>query len=73
MSCSRTIWTSARCSPSPGPAVRASCRYEPQNVMPADIGQMVVRALTAHAAALEAGALVTLDELAARVRILPIH
>ena len=53
-----------------GPSV---VQVRTQNVMPADIGQMVVRSLTAHAAALEAGALVTLDELAARVRILPIH
>jgi predicted nuclease of predicted toxin-antitoxin system len=53
-----------------GPSV---VQVRSQKVLPSDIGPLVVRALKAHATALEAGALVTLDELSARVRILPIH
>lgn len=44
-----------------------------QDVLPDAIGAEVVRVLRAHEAALEKGAIVTLDELAARVRILPIE
>jgi hypothetical protein len=44
-----------------------------QNVLPVTIGNLVVRVLTEHGASLEAGALVTVDERAARVRILPIR
>lgn len=44
-----------------------------QNVMPAAIGQLVVAVLLAHASSLDAGALVTIDERAARVRVLPIR
>lgn len=43
-----------------------------QNVMPEAIGDMVVHVLTGHVAALESGALVTVDQHAARVRVLPI-
>ena len=53
-----------------GPSV---VQVRTQNVLPAAIGNLVVRVLTEHGAALEAGALVTVDERAARVRILPIR
>jgi predicted nuclease of predicted toxin-antitoxin system len=43
-----------------------------QNVLPDAIGEMVVRVLTEHAAALESGVLITVDQHAARVRVLPI-
>jgi hypothetical protein len=44
-----------------------------QNLLPEAIGGVVARVLREHAAALEAGALVTVDQLAARVRVLPIR
>jgi predicted nuclease of predicted toxin-antitoxin system len=53
-----------------GPSV---VQVRTQNVLPAAIGNLVVRVLTEHGASLEAGALVTVDERAARVRILPIR
>jgi hypothetical protein len=40
--------------------------------MPDAIGKMVARVLAEQAAALELGALVTIDQQAARVRVLPI-
>lgn len=43
-----------------------------QDVMPAAIGESVVRVLGEHQELLEAGAIVSVDELASRVRILPI-
>lgn len=52
-----------------GPSV---VQVRTQNVLPEAIGEMVVRVLTEQAAALESGALVTVDERAARVRVLPI-
>jgi predicted nuclease of predicted toxin-antitoxin system len=53
-----------------GPSV---VQVRTQNVLPMAIGDLVVRVLTEHVAALGAGALVTVDERAARVRILPIR
>jgi hypothetical protein len=41
--------------------------------LPEAIGEDVVRVLVDHAPAIEAGAIVTLDELGARVRVLPIR
>jgi predicted nuclease of predicted toxin-antitoxin system len=43
-----------------------------QNVLPDAIGDLVVRVLTDQAAALESGALVTVEPYATRVRVLPI-
>ena len=43
-----------------------------QDVLPAAIGRDVVRVLTMRARAFEAGAIVTIDKLKARVRVLPI-
>jgi len=43
-----------------------------QNVLPDAIGDLVVRVLTEQAAALESGALVTVEPYAARVRVLPV-
>lgn len=44
-----------------------------QDVSPAHLGGIVVNVLKAHADALGSGALVTVDEARARVRILPIE
>ena len=44
-----------------------------QDVLPAALGGEVVRALAAHRDELELGAIVTIDKVAARVRILPIR
>ena len=43
-----------------------------QNVLPEDIGPMVIAALRQHDDALAAGALVVVDEKKSRVRILPL-
>ncbi|MEQ1861935.1 MAG: DUF5615 family PIN-like protein [Chthoniobacteraceae bacterium] len=43
-----------------------------QDVSPVHLGPVVLSALRAHGAALESGALLTIDEAKARVRILPI-
>ena len=53
-----------------GPSV---VQVRAQNVLPDAIGDMVARVLTEHAAALESGALVTVDKQAARVRVLPLR
>jgi predicted nuclease of predicted toxin-antitoxin system len=53
-----------------GPSV---LQVRAQNVLPAAIGELVVRVVTEQKAALEAGALVTVDERHARVRILPVR
>jgi predicted nuclease of predicted toxin-antitoxin system len=42
-----------------------------QNVLPEDIGPMVIAALRQHEAALAAGALVVVDARKSRVRVLP--
>jgi hypothetical protein len=44
-----------------------------QNVLPEAIGRLVIRVLAEHAESFNAGALVTVDEHAARVRVLPIR
>jgi predicted nuclease of predicted toxin-antitoxin system len=52
-----------------GPSV---VQVRTQDVTPETLGSVVVRLLRTQAEALERGALITLDEAAARVRILPI-
>ena len=52
-----------------GPSV---IQVRAQDVSPEHLGPLVVRALQAHRAALEAGALLTIDESKSRVRVLPI-
>jgi predicted nuclease of predicted toxin-antitoxin system len=44
-----------------------------QDVFPESLGVQVVRVLTEQSDALESGAIVTIDEIAARVRVLPIR
>jgi predicted nuclease of predicted toxin-antitoxin system len=44
-----------------------------QRVMPDDIGEMVVHALREHGPRLAEGAIVTIDELSSRVRVLPLR
>jgi predicted nuclease of predicted toxin-antitoxin system len=53
-----------------GPSV---LQVRAQNVLPAAIGELVMRVVAEHSEALEAGALVTVDERNARIRILPIR
>jgi predicted nuclease of predicted toxin-antitoxin system len=53
-----------------GPSV---VQVRAQSVLPEAIGGLVARVLADHAAALESGALVTVDQHAARVRVLPIR
>lgn len=53
-----------------GPSV---IQVRTQNVLPEAIGADVVRVLSTHADALQAGAIVTIDEVGARVRVLPIR
>jgi predicted nuclease of predicted toxin-antitoxin system len=53
-----------------GPSVS---QVRTHDVLPAAIGDLVIKVLTAHAAALEAGALVTVDTRSSRVRVLPIR
>lgn len=43
-----------------------------QNVLPEHLGPLVYAALRQHAAALESGALLTVDEHRSRVRVLPL-
>lgn len=52
-----------------GPSV---LQVRTQDVLPAAIGRDVVRVLTMRAQAFEAGAIVTIDKLKSRVRVLPI-
>jgi predicted nuclease of predicted toxin-antitoxin system len=53
-----------------GPSV---LQVRAQDVSPEAIGEDVARVLGDHASAIDAGAIVTIDELGARVRILPIR
>lgn len=53
-----------------GPSVM---QVRTQDVMPESIGHDVLRVLWQHGAALEGGAIVTLDRGTARVRVLPIR
>lgn len=52
-----------------GPSV---LQVRTQDVLPAAIGRDVVRVLTMRAQAFDAGAIVTIDKLKSRVRVLPI-
>lgn len=52
-----------------GPSV---LQVRAQGVLPDQIGSLVVALLREHAGLLEAGAILTVDEVAARVRALPI-
>jgi len=53
-----------------GPSV---IQVRTQDVLPDAIGSDVVRVLRDHSAALDEGAIVSVDELASRVRVLPIR
>lgn len=53
-----------------GPSV---VQVRTHDITPSRLGPLVVATIHEHAAALEAGALITIDEGRARVRILPIH
>lgn len=53
-----------------GPSV---VQVRTQNVLPDSIGRDVVRVLNAHADAIAVGAIITIDEVGARVRVLPIR
>jgi predicted nuclease of predicted toxin-antitoxin system len=53
-----------------GPSV---LQVRTQNVLPEAIGADVVRVLSDHSNAFDAGAIVTIDEVGARVRVLPIR
>jgi predicted nuclease of predicted toxin-antitoxin system len=55
---------------STGPSV---IQVRAQDVAPAHLGNLVLSALSMHRAAVDAGALITVDEARARVRILPIR
>jgi hypothetical protein len=52
-----------------GPSV---LQVRTQDLLPEAIGDHVVQVLRAHSDALEQGAVVTIDETTARIRILPI-
>lgn len=52
-----------------GPSV---IQVRAQNVAPTHLSGIVLAALSTHGAALDAGALVTIEEARARVRILPL-
>ena len=53
-----------------GPSV---LQVRSQDVLPEAIGSDVLRVLREHQQALESGAIVTVDEVASRVRILPVR
>jgi predicted nuclease of predicted toxin-antitoxin system len=53
-----------------GPSV---LQVRTQDVLPSAIGDHVVRVLQAQSVALQDGAVVTLDEVASRIRVLPIR
>lgn len=52
-----------------GPSV---LQVRAQDILPGAIGGDVLRVLREHAASFEAGAIVSIDEVASRVRVLPI-
>jgi predicted nuclease of predicted toxin-antitoxin system len=52
-----------------GPSV---LQIRTQDVLPSAIGRLVIRVLQQHEAALTQGALVSVDDLRARIRILPL-
>jgi predicted nuclease of predicted toxin-antitoxin system len=53
-----------------GPSV---LQVRTQNVLPTAIAALTIQVLTAHTSVFEAGALVTVDERSARIRVLPIR
>ena len=53
-----------------GPSV---LQVRTQNVLPNAIAELVINVLNAHTSMFEAGALVTIDERNARIRVLPIR
>jgi predicted nuclease of predicted toxin-antitoxin system len=53
-----------------GPSV---LQVRTQDVFPESLGAQVIRVLLEQSDALESGAIITIDEIAARVRILPIR
>ena len=53
-----------------GPSV---IQVRTQDVLPESLGPQVVRVLLEQRDALESGAIITIDEIAARIRILPIR
>jgi predicted nuclease of predicted toxin-antitoxin system len=53
-----------------GPSV---LQVRAQDVLPESLGQSVVDCLRMHAAALEQGAIVSVDSISSRVRVLPIR
>ena len=53
-----------------GPSV---LQVRAQDVLPESIGDQVVQVLREQSEAMESGAIITIDEIAARVRILPIR
>lgn len=53
-----------------GPSV---IQLRSQDVMPDAVGPQIAAVLSTHAAALESGALVTVDIVSSRVRLLPIR
>ena len=52
-----------------GPSV---VQLRAQNILPEALAESVLQALASHAAALTAGAIVSIDHMQARVRILPL-
>lgn len=55
---------------STGPSV---LQVRTQDVLPESIGTDVIRVLTAQGPAFESGAIITIDQIGARVRVLPIR
>ena len=53
-----------------GPSV---LQIRAQDVLPDTLGAAVIRVLRRHGAALDEGAIVSVDELTSRVRVLPIR
>ncbi len=68
---SPTTSTSPLCSrpPRPGPSV---IQVRTQDVLPDAVGAHVVRVLRDHRAALDQSAIISIDELTSRVRVLPV-
>ena len=54
-------------------AKRSSVQVRAQNVLPDAIGEDIVSVLREHSDMLADGAIVTVDEVASRVRILPVR
>ncbi len=52
---------------------RSVIQVRTQDVLPDAVGSDVVRVLRDHRAALDQGAIVSIDELASRVRVLPVR